>query len=94
MFLGADYNSSMERIWDGIMSESEREMVPGEAMLSLTRMDTIVLLAAWQDQEAFKHFLLLDLPMSDWQFSLKQFRSPEASIWARDCDRQGAENLL
>jgi hypothetical protein len=44
-----------------MMSESEREMVPGEAMLSLSRMDTIVRLAAWQDQEAFKHFLLLDL---------------------------------
>jgi hypothetical protein len=93
-FFGADYNSSMERIRDGMMSESEREMVQGEAMISLSRMDTIVRLAAWQDPEAFQHFLLLDLPMSDWKFSLNQFRSPEASMWAKDCDRQGAENLL
>ena len=94
VFLGADYNSTMGRIRDGMMSESERAMVPGDAMLSLSRMDTIVRLAAWQDQEAFQHFLLLDLPMSDWQFSLKQLKSPEASMWGRDCDRQGSENLL
>ena len=94
VFLGADFDSSMERIRDGMMSESEREMLPGEAMLSLSRMDTIVRLEAWQDPEAFKHFLLLDLPMSDWQFSLKHFRSPETSMWTKNYDRQGSDNLL
>ena len=78
----------MERIRDGMMTESEREMVPGEAMISLSRMDTIVRVAASQDPEAFQHFLLLD-----WKFSLNQFRSPEASMWAKYCDRQGWNNL-
>ena len=94
VYLGLDYDSSTETIQDMMLAESERDMLQTDAMASLSRLDTISRLEVWMDPDAFRHFLLLDLPQSDWQYSLRNFKGPESSAWTRDCAGQGRENLL
>ena len=94
VFLGSDNNTSIEAIRDGMLSESERVMVLGEAMFSLARIDTILRLEAWKNPEAFRCFLLLDLPVSNWEHSFLDFKHQGSSAWTRDCDPEGLENLL
>ena len=77
-----------------MLTESERLLVLGDAMFSLSRLDSLFFLEAWRDVPAFRSFLLLELPMSDYQHSLMDFKDPESSAWARDCSKQGLANLL
>ena len=94
MYLGLDYDSSTETIQDMMLAESERDMLQTDAMASLSRLDTISRLEVWMDPDAFRHFLLLDLPQSDWKYSLRTFKGPESSAWTSDCTGQGREKLI
>ena len=93
LFLGLDYDATIEQIRDAMLSESDRVMVQGDAMFSLSRLNSVRLLEAWMNPEAFRCFLLLDLPVSNWKHSLLDFIEPECSAWTRDCALQGSRNL-
>ena len=92
--LGLDYDASIEDIRDAMLSESERVLEPGDAMFSLSRLDSILRLEAWKNEEVFRSFLLLELPVANWKHSLMDFKEPEHSAWTMDCDPGGRDNLL